>query len=163
MRTDHLRSRDVWQQWVVKGIKDWVDKQTGWYVQPCIMNVTRRNVLVSGENFSRGRKEVLENRTKYDEIYAGEMMLLAQMSVIVYCIHWLTYSHVKMRDDVLRNFLYLVVRIRCFDWPLGWRMYLVDTCFKVWKKLIYFCMYRDADKSPARPERKQANVSVTFS
>jgi len=47
------------------------------------MNVTRRNALVSGENVSSGRKEFLENRTKYDVIYAGEMVLLTQMSVIV--------------------------------------------------------------------------------
>lgn len=127
MRTDLLTNRDICQQCVVQGIKDLVDKQTGWYSHVSWMS-PYRNALVSGENSSRGRKEFFENRTKYNEIYAGEMILLTQNSVIVYCLLCLISSYVKMQDEVLRTFFYFVARIRCFDWSLGWRIcYLVDT------------------------------------
>jgi hypothetical protein len=93
-----------------------MDKQTVWYSHASWMSPDR-NALVSGEDSSRGRKEVLEKRTQYDGIYAGEMVLLIHMSVVVYCLYWLINSHVEMQDEVLRNFLHLVDRICCFNWP----------------------------------------------
>lgn len=104
MRTDLLRSRDICQQCVVQGIKDLVDKQAGWYSHVSWTS-PYRNALVSRENSSRGRIEFFQNLTKYNEIYAGETIVLTQKSVIIYSLRCLINLFVKMQDEDLPSLL----------------------------------------------------------
>ena len=89
-------------------------------------------------------------------------MLLTQMSVIVYCLHWLINPHVKVQDEVLRNFLYLFGRILCFDWPLDWRICLVNTCFKVRKKNESISAYNTKLLAFLRTTNKMQHYTTFF-